>query len=99
MCEGTVRVFAPSSLLSTKNSSGGSELPDFSTLELMFEQPVKVRRVTLVGREPSFSLGLAFLEPGQALDQQIDALFDRIGLGPGTATAGAVGAAGGKTRA
>lgn len=67
MSEGIVRVFAP-----TSGASGEG------TGELMFEQKVKVRRVTLTGREPMYSLGVAFIDPEPTLDEQINALFRRL---------------------
>lgn len=71
LCEGTVRVFAPQS--DPPGALGGTD-----ELELMFEQQVKVRRVRLIGREPAYSLGVAFMDGGPALDQKIASLLDRV---------------------
>ena len=83
MCEGTVRVFAV--VPDSKNADGSP------VLELMFEQMVKVRRVTLVGREPVYSLGVAFINHSEDLDRRITTLFDRIQDGGRRAMSAGVG--------
>lgn len=71
MCEGTVRVFDP-------KPSG--EAADGSPLyEVMFEHPVKVRRVTLAGHEPSYALGAAFIDPEPDIEQRVDRLLRAAG--------------------
>jgi c-di-GMP-binding flagellar brake protein YcgR len=70
MCEGTLRVFAPSTNRTGDEGSGDGEL--------MFEQQIKVRRVVLIGREPAYALGVAFVDPTPDLDRRIDELFGRL---------------------
>ena len=77
MVEGTVRVFAPDA--NRKNRDGSP------VLNLVFEQPVKVRRVSQLNRDPSYNLGVAFLGSGTEMDQRIAALLEQTGnagLGP-----------------
>jgi hypothetical protein len=68
-CEGTVRAFAPGS--NQGGDTGGEP-------ELLLEHRVKIRRVTLVGRDPVYSIGCAFIDPTAELDRQINNLFNRI---------------------
>src|SRR5688572_18035411 len=69
MCEGTVRVFAPNPML----DGDGAAL-----YEPVFEHRVKVRRVYLVGREPLYSMGVAFVNHGPDIDERITKLLLRI---------------------
>jgi len=80
MVEGTVRVFAPDK--SRKNRDGSA------VLNLVFEQPVKVRRVSQLSREPSYNLGVAFLGAGIEMDQRIATLLVQTGNAPSEATSG-----------
>lgn len=70
MCEGTVRVFGPEPM---GTASDGSPI-----LETAFEHRVKVRRVYLIGREPLYSLGVAFMDPQPDIDQRIAELLSRF---------------------
>lgn len=75
MCEGTVKVYTP-----TVNAQDGNSAAPQSPAasDVLLEQRVKVRRVTLIGREPVYSLGVAFLEHGPAVDEQVAAILERI---------------------
>ena len=55
MCEGSVRVYDPSPL-ATK--SDGTPIR-----EVVFEHRVKVRRVQMIGPEPTYLIGLSFSDP------------------------------------
>lgn len=70
MCEGTVRVFAPDPM---GIGADGSPL-----YEAAFEHRVKVRRVYLIGREPLYAMGVAFVDPESDIDQRIADLLIRI---------------------
>jgi c-di-GMP-binding flagellar brake protein YcgR len=80
MVEGTVRVFAPDA--ERKNRDGSA------IQNLVFEQPVKVRRVSQISREPSYNLGVAFLGAGVEMDQRIAALLVQTGNPPVDVSAG-----------
>jgi len=62
---------------------------------LMFEQKIKVRRVTLIGREPTYSLGVAFVDPSPELDRRIDELFGRLQNSSASGVVKRVGESGG----
>jgi len=70
MCEGLIRAFTPDPL-----GIAGDGTP---ILDVMFEHRVKVRRVYLIGREPLYALGVAFVDPQSDIDQRISALLKRI---------------------
>ena len=88
MCEGLLRVYAPGASRTGDDSSAEGEL--------MFEQKIKVRRVTLIGREPTYSLGVAFVDPTPDLDRRIDELFSRLQCTPSQGVVQRVGAGGGR---
>ena len=67
MCEGTVRVFHPTPV---GKGSDGSDIYDVA-----FEQEAKVRRVTLDSHEPTYALGLAFLDPDPTIGARVDSLL------------------------
>lgn len=46
--------------------------------EIVFEQRAKVRRVYLVGREPKYQIGMAFLNPPDDLEQRINHVIARF---------------------
>jgi len=71
MVEGVVRVFAADP---SRKKRDGSPV-----MNLVFEQPVKVRRVSQLNREPSYNLGVAFLGAGAEMDQRIAALLVQTG--------------------
>lgn len=76
MCEGIVQVFTPSAAPSSASDVDPTE--NVQPSEVILEQRVKVRRVTMIGREPTYSIGVAFVQPSPALDRQIAELFQRI---------------------
>ncbi len=66
MCEGTVRVFDPRPV---------GHKPDGSPiLEVAFEHKCIIRRVTMVNHEPSYSIGVAFIEPGAEVSKRVEEL-------------------------
>jgi c-di-GMP-binding flagellar brake protein YcgR len=73
MCGGTVRVFVPDPI-----SVGADGSPLF---EAVFEHQVKVRRVYLIGREPLYAMGVAFIDPDPDIDHRITTLLERIKSG------------------
>lgn len=46
--------------------------------EIVLEQPAKVRRVYLTGREPKYMIGLAFLNPPEDIEQRISEIISRF---------------------
>ena len=75
MCEGIVRVFR------------SRNLADPSQDEVQFEHRVKVRRVSIASAEPSYVLGVSFVEPGPDVEARVEELKKiattrRAGQGP-----------------
>jgi len=70
MCEGIIRVFGPDPI---GTAADGSPI-----LETAFEHRVKVRRVYLIGRDPLYALGVAFVDPQPEIDQRIAELLSRL---------------------
>ena len=70
MCEGRLRVFDPKPV---GRRSDGSPM-----LEVAFEHDVKVRRVSMIGHEPSYFVGVSFVEPGPDLEQRILKLWETV---------------------
>jgi hypothetical protein len=70
MCEARLRVFSPGQTRTADEPNNEGDL--------MFEQAIKIRRVTLISREPTYSLGVAFIDPTPDLDRRIDELFARL---------------------
>ena len=68
MCEGSLRLLNPTPV---GTSSDGTPI-----LDVAFEHRVKVRRVWMDGREPTYLVGLAFTDP-ETVDPNIG---DRISL-------------------
>lgn len=68
MCEGSLRVFDP--------TPAGTKSDGTPILEVAFEHRVKVRRVLMDGREPTYLVGLAFTDP-ETVDPNIG---DRISI-------------------
>lgn len=68
MCEGVVRVLLPSAI----------EIVGESNNEIVFEHRAKVRRIFLTGRDPVYTVGLAFVNPGPEVDAQIASLLVRV---------------------
>lgn len=67
MCEGVVRVLLPSSI----EIVGASE----ALRDVAFEHRAKVRRIFLTGRDPVYTVGVAFVNPGPEVDAQIAQLL------------------------
>ena len=65
-CEGVVRVFE-----TTPVGTRGDGTP---ILQLIFEQPAKVRRVRMLSHEPLYKVGLSFLDLDPQMEQKIAAL-------------------------
>ncbi len=74
MCEGTVRVYDPNPVTTAADGS--------PVYEVAFEHAVRVRRVTLASHEPTYSLGLAFVDPGPDISEKVDRLIALAGKGP-----------------
>ncbi len=69
MCEGVLRIFDPSSADPT---SEAGEPP------VLFEHRVKVRRVHQISSEPSYALGVAFVDVDADFDRRVDALLNQL---------------------
>jgi hypothetical protein len=67
MCEGTVRVFDPRPVGTSRD---GTPLFDVA-----FEHRVKVRRVALGSHEPTYAIGLAFVDPEPDIDRRVAKLL------------------------
>lgn len=63
MCEGAVRVLAP----------GADEAA--ADREIVFEHDVKVRRVYLRGPEPTYAVGVSFVDPEPGLDGRVQKML------------------------
>ena len=70
MCEGIVRVVMPAAI-QIEGESGGTTM-------VVFEHRAKVRRDYLSGRDPIYTVGLAFLDPGPEVDAQIANLLTML---------------------
>jgi len=69
-CEGVLRLFNP------EPSGVGSDGQPIH--EVLFEHVVKVRRVDLTGREPTYFIGLAFVDPEPDIDQRVAGVLDNV---------------------
>jgi hypothetical protein len=67
MCEGRVRVYGPQPI---GTAHDGSPIH-----EVIFEHDVKVRRVTMRSHEPSYALGLAFIDPAPDIDARVQEML------------------------
>ena len=76
MTEGTVRVF---SHRPTGTARDGTPIYD-----VVLEHRVKVRRVSLAGHEPTYALGLAFVDAEPGLPDRIDRLKAAMRAAHGT---------------
>jgi hypothetical protein len=74
MCEGTIRLFEPVAAQDAVN--------DPPPTKLLFEHRVKVRRVYLQDREPTYAIGLAFISPQPGIEKTIASLLERFGSAP-----------------
>lgn len=70
MCDGVVRIFDPDSA-----ECGVDGEPRH---EVIFEHAVKVRRVTMNDRRPSYNIGLAFRDPEPDIEDRVQRLLDVI---------------------
>jgi hypothetical protein len=84
MCEGTVRVFDPKPV--------GTATDGTPIREVVFEHRVKVRRVALGSHEPTYAIGVAFLDPEPDIDQRVAKLLALVNAGPAKGSAGREGA-------
>jgi c-di-GMP-binding flagellar brake protein YcgR len=75
MCEGAVRVYDP-----TPVGAGTDGSPIH---EVVFEHRVKVRRVTLGSHEPTYALGLAFVDASADIEERVNALLAMAEKGAG----------------
>jgi c-di-GMP-binding flagellar brake protein YcgR len=71
MCDGTVRILRP--------AGGERGEKDGSSTVAVFEHAAKVCRVTMIGREPVYAIGLAFIDADADLEQRIATLMDGAG--------------------
>lgn len=73
-CQGLVRVYDPSSAAARKEGGG--------ILNIAFEHPVKVRRVQMTGNEPTYFIGLSFIDPEPDVEDRISSFLHKIGPVP-----------------
>jgi hypothetical protein len=71
MCEGSVRVFGPKPVGIGRD---GAPIHD-----VIFEHEVKVRRVYLSSHEPTYAVGVSFIDPEPSLEGRVSSLLDRFG--------------------
>ncbi len=86
MCAGTLRIIKP-----------GASPPrdaDRSDDNVVFEHGVRVRRVEMIGHEPSYSLGLSFVDTESGMERDIPELVRRLSDMLSAAAAAAGGADG-----
>jgi hypothetical protein len=98
MCEGVVRVFEPA-------AGGDSAANDPAPTTVLLEHRVKVRRVFLLDREPTYAIGLAFVDLKPGIEKTVASVLDRFGSadpgpmpikgGPVAGRSGTVGGGGG----
>ena len=77
MCKGIVRVFSP-------GSNARSE--DAALRKVVFEHLVKVRRTSMSSHDPTYLVGVSFLQPEADLAQQIERIKTTFGNGNGETT-------------
>lgn len=65
-CEGVARVFDPIAV--------GARSDGTPVYEVAFEHRVKVRRVVMLSHEPSYAIGVSFVDPGPDIAQRVDTL-------------------------
>lgn len=70
MCEGTVRVFDP---IPMGTGADGSPIH-----EIVFEHSAKVRRVSMASHDPTYALGIAFIDPEPDIEERVANLKARI---------------------
>jgi c-di-GMP-binding flagellar brake protein YcgR len=81
MCDGTVRIFDPSPCGETADGT--------PIHEVIFEHEVKVRRVAMHDRTPTYAIGVAFTDPEPHIEERINRLLDHIQDRAGAAEKGA----------
>lgn len=64
MTEGTVRVFSPTP---AGRSADGTPL-----FEVIFEHVVKVRRSYMSSHQPTYGVGVSFIDPGPDLEERVE---------------------------
>lgn len=79
MSEGTIRLYEPV-------AGGEGAVNDPAPTKLLFEHRVKVRRVYLQDREPTYAIGLAFISPQPGIEKTIVSLLERFASAPGGGT-------------
>ena len=72
MCEGTVRIYDP-----TPVGTGGDGLPIY---EIRFQHAVKVRRVSMASHDPTFAIGVAFIDAPPDIEQRVAELLEMAGV-------------------
>lgn len=70
MCAGAVRVFSP--------DPSGHDADGTPVYDVIFEHEVKVRRVRMRDRTPSYDVGVAFLDPEPNIEDRIGRLLTVI---------------------
>lgn len=73
MTEGKVRIFDPNS----PNESDDDE----QTAKVIFEHRVKVQRVELASHDPSYALGIGFIDPEPGIDERVAKLLGQFNTG------------------
>ncbi|UCD74463.1 MAG: PilZ domain-containing protein [Phycisphaerales bacterium] len=79
LCEGSVRVLDPRAV--------GERRDGTPVHEVAFEHPVKVRRVTMTDHEPTYAVGVSFIDPAPDAQRKLQDLLARA-PGPDCAPAG-----------
>ena len=77
MCDGSVRIFDP-----RPTGTGPDGTP---ILEVVFEHRAGVRRVVLDSHEPTYALGVEFVDPVPDIADRVSNVLALVGTAPGTA--------------
>ncbi len=72
MGEGTVRIYDP-----TPTGTAGDGSPIY---EIRFQHAVKVRRVSLASHDPTFAIGVAFIDAPPDIEQRVAELLEMAGV-------------------
>jgi hypothetical protein len=80
MAEGVLRVFDA--------ESGSVSADGMARRAVAFEHRVKVRRIVMCGHEPTYLVGLSFIDPSADLDRRVRALTPAASAGATDARAG-----------
>ena len=73
LCEGTVRVFDPRAAATKRDGT--------PVYEVAFEHAVKVRRVSMIDHQPTYAVGVSFVDPAPDVQRKLQDLLARA---PGT---------------